>query len=121
MAMGSSRSLSPLKDRERRAGELAKFSRDAQGDGLSDLRLGDPCDLGSETFNVVLLLLESAGGDEHGEVGVLDTELLDLNVEPGLDLLPDRVRLGSEDVATRDVVVAGRSETEPGQLLYLSR
>lgn len=116
MAMGSSRSLSPLKDRERRAGELAKFSRDAQGDGLSDSRLSDPCDLGSETLNVVLLLLESAGGDKHGEVGVLDTELLNLDVEPGLDLLPDRVRLGSEDVATRDVVVADKSKTKTGQL-----
>lgn len=49
-----------------------------------DLRLGDPSNFGRETFNVVLLFLEPSTGDEHGEVAVLNTELLDLIVKPVL-------------------------------------
>lgn len=49
-----------------------------------DLRLGDPSNFGRKTFNVVLLFLEPSTGDEHGEVAVLNTELLDLIVKPVL-------------------------------------
>lgn len=49
-----------------------------------DLRLGNPSNFGSETFNVVLLFLEPSTRDEHGEVAVLNTELLDLVVKPVL-------------------------------------
>jgi hypothetical protein len=48
-----------------------------------DIRSGDPSNLGSEALDVVLLLLKTRVGDEHGEVGVLDTKLLDLLVKPG--------------------------------------
>lgn len=44
--------------------------------------LGHPSDLGGETLDVVLLLFQSSGRDEHGEVAVLDTDLLDLGIEP---------------------------------------
>lgn len=47
-----------------------------------DLRLGYPSDFGGETLNVVLLLFEPSTRDEHGEVTVLNTELLDLVVKP---------------------------------------
>ena len=68
-------------------------------------RFCDPRDFGGETLDVVLLTLEHLGGDEHGEVRVLDAELLDVRVEPALDDLPDAVRPWLEDVAARDVVV----------------
>lgn len=50
----------------------------------SDLRLSNPSNFGSETFNVVLLFLEPSTGDEHGEIAVLNTEFLDLVVKPVL-------------------------------------
>lgn len=49
-----------------------------------DLRLGNPSDFGGETLNVVLLLLEPSARNEHGEVTILNTELLDLVVKPVL-------------------------------------
>jgi hypothetical protein len=44
--------------------------------------LGHPSDLGGETLDVVLFLFQTSGRDEHGEVAVLDTDLLDLGIEP---------------------------------------
>ena len=100
-----------------------------------DARLGDPGNLGREALDVVLFPLEDGLGHKHGEVGVVDAESLDVTVEPGcerrsergqealergrlqvsseqegregrtLNLLPDAVRPGLEDVAARDVVV----------------
>lgn len=102
--MGSSRGLSPLISEQGTGGQRPKSSHAGKGEG--DRRLGDPCDLGRKTLDVVLLLLEPRGGDEHREVGVLDAKLLDLGVEPSLDLFPDGVRLGAENVAARDVVIA---------------
>ena len=55
------------------------------GDGFLEILLtglGDPSDLGSESLDVVLFLLQSGSRDEHGEVAVLDANLLDLGVEP---------------------------------------
>jgi hypothetical protein len=46
------------------------------------LRLGDPSDLSGKALDVVLLLLQVLGGHKHGEVGVLHSEFLDLEVEP---------------------------------------
>ena len=53
--------------------------------------MSHPGDLGSEAFNVVLLALQHILGNEQGERTVLDSHLLDLLVEPVLDLLPDEV------------------------------
>lgn len=44
--------------------------------------LGNPGDLWRETLNVVLFLLEDAFRDEHGEVGVFNTQFLDFRIEP---------------------------------------
>lgn len=93
-----------------------------------DLRLSNPSNFGSETFNVVLLFLEPSTGDEHGEIAVLNTEFLDLVVKPvlreisafycrakktdgktnerhTLDGLPDGERPRAENVTTGDVIV----------------
>ncbi|KAI3476391.1 hypothetical protein L1887_62043 [Cichorium endivia] len=78
------------------------------GDGTLEVAVAglcDPSDLGGEALDVVLLALEHVCGDEHGEVAVLDADLLDLCVEEVLDGLPDKVGPGLEDVAARDVVV----------------
>ena len=54
---------------------------------------------------MVFLCLKSAFGDKNGKVNVLNTELLDLGVEEGLDLLPDAVGVGEENVAATNFVV----------------
>ena len=57
----------------------------ADGDGLLEFGLacaGNPGDFRRKALDVVLLALENLLGDKHGEVGVLDTEFLDLAVEP---------------------------------------
>lgn len=56
------------------------------------VRSGNPCDLGGEALDVILLALKNLGGDEHGEVAVLHAESLDPLIKVLLDLLPDRVR-----------------------------
>ena len=58
------------------------------GDGLLQVGLaglGDPGDFGGETLNVIFLLAEGCLGDEHGEVAVGDTVLLEAGVEEALD------------------------------------
>mmetsp|Transcript_86091 Transcript_86091/g.251888 ORF Transcript_86091/g.251888 Transcript_86091/m.251888 type:complete len:430 (+) Transcript_86091:1041-2330(+) len=52
-----------------------------------------------KVVEVVRLLLHVALGDEHGEVAVLDAELLDLAVEPALHQLPDPVGPRAQDEA----------------------
>lgn len=59
-----------------------RWTKSNEAKKRKDSRSSNPSDLGSESLDVVLLLLESRVGDEHGEVGVLDSELLDLLVEP---------------------------------------
>ena len=44
--------------------------------------VGRTRDLGRESLDVILLLLETILGYEHGEVGVFHVELADLDVEP---------------------------------------
>lgn len=72
---------------------------------LTLTRLGDPSDFRGEAFNVLLFFVEGSFSDEHGEVSVLDTESLESRVHEALNLFPDEVRTGSEDVASRDIVV----------------
>lgn len=54
---------------------------------------------------MILLAFECGLGDEHGEVGVVHAEGGDGLVEEGLQLTPDEVAPGTQDVAARDVVV----------------
>ena len=54
---------------------------------------------------MILLLLECCLRNEHWEVAVLYTELLDFFVEELLDLLPNVIRSWSEDIASRDIIV----------------
>jgi hypothetical protein len=43
---------------------------------VENARSSDPGDFGGESLNVILLSLEDLGRDEHGEVGILDSECL---------------------------------------------
>jgi hypothetical protein len=57
-------------------------------DGNGDLEVAltgasNPGNFGGETLDVVLFPVENGLGDEHGEVGVVDTKSLDVAVEPG--------------------------------------
>mmetsp|Transcript_6675 Transcript_6675/g.22987 ORF Transcript_6675/g.22987 Transcript_6675/m.22987 type:complete len:376 (-) Transcript_6675:559-1686(-) len=86
-----------------------RLARGADRDGdvqVSLARLGDPRHLRGKVLHVVLLLVQHALRDEKREVAVLHAEGLDLPVEPLVDGVPDAVRPGPEDVATRDLVVA---------------
>lgn len=47
------------------------------------LRASDPSNLRGEAFDVILLALKHVRGDEHREVAVLHTKLLDFGVKPG--------------------------------------
>lgn len=84
-------------------------------------RSGDPGNFGGEALDVVLLTFQHLLRNKHGKVGVLDTELPDVNVEPiwsrqssaWVDLprehtlydLPDAVRPWFQDVAATNAVV----------------
>ena len=59
--------------------------------------VGHPGALGGEALHVVLLLLEQALGDEHGQIHVLVAGLLELLVQGVLDVLPDGVAVGAVD------------------------
>ena len=99
MAMGSSRSLLPLIT-------IYRVSVRSKGVRITQYsRPGDPGNFGSESLDVVLLFLEDLGRDEHGEVAVLDSHLLDLSIEPALDCLPDGVGPRLEDVTSGNIVV----------------
>lgn len=85
-----------------------RLARGANGNVLREIRitrLGHPCHFRGKACDVVLLGLQGVLAHEEGEIRVLDTELLDLVVEPALDLLPDRIRPGAQNVATRNVTV----------------
>ena len=47
---------------------------------------------------MLLLCVEGVLSDEEREVGVLDTQFLDVAVEPALDELPDREGPGTQSV-----------------------
>lgn len=55
---------------------------------------------------MILLGLKGSFRDEERKVRVLHPLLLDFGVDVGLDLLPDEVRIGTQDVATGDFVVS---------------
>ena len=67
--------------------------------------LGNPGDLGSKTLNMLLLSLQVVRTNEDWEVGISDFECFDLRVEPGLDVFPDGIRGGFENVASGNIVV----------------
>lgn len=61
--------------------------------------------LWGKVFNVRLLLLQGCLRDEHGEVAVLHTQLLDLTVKEFFNRLPDGEGPGPQHVAAADVVI----------------
>jgi len=78
------------------------FTSGSDGDGLGHLalaRLGDPSDFGSESFNVSLFFVQGCLSHEHGEVHILDAMTLELSISEGLNLFPDVVGGGSQDIA----------------------
>jgi hypothetical protein len=58
---------------------------------ISLSRLGDPGDLRGETLNVILLLAKGSLRDEHGEIAVLHSVLLEAGVEETLNTFPNEV------------------------------
>lgn len=60
--------------------------------------LSDPGDFGSETFDVVLFLVEGGLRHEHREVDVLNSVCLEPGVSELLDLFPDEVGSWAENV-----------------------
>ena len=64
--------------------------------------VGHPGALGGEALHVILLLLEQALGDQHGQIHVLMPGLLELLVQNLLEILPDGVAVGAEDEHTLD-------------------
>src|SRR6478736_8473191 len=97
-ATGTSRSLSPLEDCQLKFMKAGWFI-------WASLRLGDPSKLRGEALDVILLLLERLGRQEHGEVGLINTHLLDVSLEPFSDLVPDVHGKRSENEETRNLGV----------------
>lgn len=54
--------------------------------------MSHPSNLRSETLNMVLLPVQHILGDKQRERAVLHAQLLDMCVEPLLDLFPDEIR-----------------------------
>ena len=54
---------------------------------------------------MILLLVQSLLSHKHGEVDILHAYLLEERIAVPLNLLPDVVRGGAQDVATGDVIV----------------
>ena len=63
-----------------------------------------PCDLGRKAVDQLALLLQQALGDQNGHRHVLVAGLLELTVHDALDILPDRVAVGTQD---REALDAG--------------
>ena len=59
--------------------------------------VGYPGALGGKALHVVLLLLQQALRDEHGQIHILVAGLLELLVQLSLDVLPDGVAIGAVD------------------------
>mmetsp|Transcript_28833 Transcript_28833/g.52959 ORF Transcript_28833/g.52959 Transcript_28833/m.52959 type:complete len:435 (-) Transcript_28833:189-1493(-) len=85
------------------------FRSGSNGNGLfhgSVTGLSHPCDLRSETLDMVLLGVQDVFGNEKGKIGVFHTTGLDLFVKPALNNLPHGISTGSEDITTRNIIVA---------------
>ena len=54
---------------------------------------------------MIFLLVEARFGDEEGKIGVGHAKIADFDIEPILDVFPNVVAPGAEDVASRNVVV----------------
>ena len=55
----------------------------------------DPRALRREALDVILLLLQQRFRDQHGHINILCTRLLKLRIQKLLDILPDRVAIGT--------------------------
>ena len=78
------------------------------GKSLGELVLaakGYPRALGRKSLYVILFLLEKALGDKHGHVNILVTERLEARVKILLNVLPDRIAVGTDDHASLDAGV----------------
>lgn len=85
-----------------------RLRRGADGNRFGQVaitRLGDPGHLGSKVGDVCLLLLQCLVRHEHGEVTVLDTQLLNLAVKEILNRFPNSVGPRAKNVASADIVV----------------
>ena len=80
----------------------------SDGDGLWHLALpalGHPSDFRSESCDVILFFVQSCLCHEHGEIDVLNANLLEKLISELCNLLPDVERGGTQDVASRDIVI----------------
>ena len=69
---------------------------------------GDPGDFRGKTFDMVLLFLEQALGDEHGHADIDMAGLLELVVKDALDVLPDGISVRPDDHAALYAGVADK-------------
>src|SRR5258705_13909788 len=111
MAMGSSRSEFPL--------FLDQYI--VNSTKRQNVRSRDPSYLRRKAFYVVLFTFQNRRRHEHRKIGVLDSKLLNLNIEPSwaklvtqvvrlwtrptLYFFPNTVRPGLQDITTTDTVI----------------
>ena len=84
------------------------FRGRSDGDGLWHLTLpalGHPSDFWCESCDVILFFVQSCFCHEHWEVDILYANLLEKLISEPLNLLPDVVRGGTQDVTSRDIVI----------------
>ena len=58
---------------------------------------GDPCALGSKALHMIFLFLQQGFGDQQRHGDVLVPQFLETAVQIILDVLPDRVAVGTQD------------------------
>ena len=59
--------------------------------------MGDDGDFGREALDVFRFLRHETHGNEKGEICVLDARLLETCVQLSLNILPDRIPIGTDD------------------------
>ena len=80
----------------------------SDSDGLWHLALpalGHPSDFRSESCDVILFFVQSCFCDKHWEVDILYANLFEKLISELCNLLPDVERGGTQDVASRDIVI----------------
>ena len=78
------------------------------GDWFRHLTLStlcDPSNFRRKAFDVTFFFIQCSLCHKHREIAILNANFFYTHVNKALDLLPDVVREGSKDIATRDVII----------------
>ena len=78
------------------------------GDWFRHLTLStlcDPSNFRRKSFDVAFFFIQCSLCHKHREIAILNANFFYTHVNKALDLLPDVVREGSKDIATRDVII----------------